>query len=134
MVGEFSHISLSELKLTDVGCGAGRHIPEFLALGFSPAHLTGIEVLVDRMIRAREMLPKAVNLIEGDAALAGLSLESQDVVLSACCFPPLLDDDFRQNLADRMWGWVKLGGGVIFYDFLYSNPANPDVRGVLCVE
>ncbi len=80
------------------------------------------------------MLPKAVNLIEGDAALAGLSLESQDVVLSACCFPPLLDDDFRQNLADRMWGWVKLGGGVIFYDFLYSNPANPDVRGVLCVE
>lgn len=29
-----------------------------------------------------------------------------------------------------MWSLVKLGGGVLWYDFTYNNPNNPDVRGV----
>ena len=29
-----------------------------------------------------------------------------------------------------MWALVKPGGGVLWYDFVYNNPRNPDVRGV----
>ena len=29
-----------------------------------------------------------------------------------------------------MWRWVRPGGGVLWYDFTFDNPRNPDVRGV----
>jgi len=29
-----------------------------------------------------------------------------------------------------MWELTKRGGGVLWYDFIYDNPENPDVRGV----
>ena len=45
-------------------------------------------------------------------------------------FSSLLDDAFQQHLADAMWRWVVPGGGVLWYDFVYNNPRNRDVRGV----
>lgn len=44
-------------------------------------------------------------------------------------FTPL-DDDFQQQLANKMWNWLRPGGSVLWYDFVYDNPNNPDVRGV----
>jgi len=29
-----------------------------------------------------------------------------------------------------MWALTKPGGGVLWYDFVYNNPRNPDVRSV----
>ena len=55
---------------------------------------------------------------------------SQDLVLQATVFSSLLDDAFQQQLAGAMWRWVRPGGGVLWYDFVYDNPRNPDVRGV----
>ena len=45
-------------------------------------------------------------------------------------FSSLLDDAYQQRLADIMWRWLKPGGAVLWYDFVYDNPSNPDVRGV----
>ena len=33
-------------------------------------------------------------------------------------------------MAARLWRLVRPGGGVLWYDFTWDNPANPDVRGV----
>jgi hypothetical protein len=45
-------------------------------------------------------------------------------------FSSLLDDAFQQQLADAMWHWLKPGGGILWYDFVWDNPRNPDVRSV----
>jgi hypothetical protein len=45
-------------------------------------------------------------------------------------FSSLLDDVFQQQLAHCMWRWLKPGGAVLWYDFSFDNPRNPDVRGV----
>ena len=45
-------------------------------------------------------------------------------------FPSKPDDGFQQKLGDRMWALTKPGGGVLWYDFIFINPRNPDVRGV----
>ncbi len=68
----------------------------------------------------------------GDAAAieSPVSLASQDVVYQSTVFTSLLNDAFQQRLADRMWAWVRPGGGVLWYDFTVNNPRNPDVRGV----
>lgn len=121
---------LSARRVTEVGCGAGANLLELLRFGFTPESLTGIELLPQRHAQARAVLPAAVTLHLGDALTAGIEPASQDVVLQATVFSSLLDKGFQQALADAMWRWVKPGGGVLWYDFTFDNPRNPDVRGV----
>jgi SAM-dependent methyltransferase len=121
---------LSSRRLLEVGCGGGGNLLDALRFGFAPEHLTGLELLPERCAQARAVLPMAVTLIEGDALVAPLPADSFDIVQAYTVFSSLLDDDFSQRLAAQMWRWVKPGGGVLWYDFSFDNPRNPDVRGV----
>lgn len=124
------HRDLGHLKLTEVGCGAGGNLLELLRLGFSAPHLVGIELLPERFELARQALPDAITLYLRDAVRAPLPAQSQDLVLQSTVFTSLLDRGFQQQLADTMWHWLKPGGAVLWYDFTFDNPNNPDVRGV----
>lgn len=126
----YSDTDLGSLKLVDVGCGYGGHLLDFLRFGFAPQNLYGIELLPDRVLGARARLPDALKVHEGDASTAEVAPASQDVVFQSVVFSSLLDPEFQKELADRMWSWVRPGGGVLWYDFIYDNPSNPDVRGV----
>lgn len=121
--------NFADTKLVEVGCGAGGNLLELLRLGFEPKNLTGIELLEDRIAQANKVLPAGV-VQGGDANSANMPPASQDIVFQSVVFSSLLDDDFQSGLATRMWQWVKPGGGVLWYDFTYNNPRNPDVRGV----
>lgn len=121
---------LAALHLLEVGCGTGGNLLEFLRMGCAPQHLAGIELLPDRYAQARHVLPAAVRLQQGDALLADVPHASQDVVLVSTVFSSVLDPDFQQRLAAAMWQWLRPGGAVLWYDFTYNNPRNPDVRGV----
>ena len=121
---------LATHRLVEVGCGSGGNLLEMLRLGCAPGHLTGIELLPERLAQARLVLPQGVTLIGGDAVTAPIAPASQDLVLQATVFSSLLDDAFQQQLADAMWRWLKPGGAVLWYDFTIDNPRNPDVRGV----
>jgi SAM-dependent methyltransferase len=121
---------LASLRLTEVGCGSGGNLLELLQMGFAPEHLHGIELLADRHAAARRVLPLATTLWLGDACVAPVAAHSQDLLLVATVFSSLLDDAFQQRLAQAMWGWLKPGGAVIWYDFTLDNPRNADVRGV----
>jgi SAM-dependent methyltransferase len=121
---------LASLKLVEVGCGAGGNLLELLRLGFEPANLMGLELLPERFERARAVLPAALPLWLGDATEAPVAAASQDLVLAATVFSSILDDAVQQRLAEAMWRWLRPGGAVVWYDFAFDNPRNPDVRGV----
>lgn len=121
---------LAATRLFEVGCGAGGNLLEFLRLGARPDQLGGVELLPERVAQARTVLPATVSLHSGDATALAMPSSSQDIVFVSTVFSSLLDDAFQQRLADAMWGWVKPGGAVLWYDFTYDNPRNPDVRGV----
>ncbi len=121
---------LGKRRLLEVGCGAGGNLLELLRMGFAPEHLQGIELLDERAAQARRVLPAALEIVAGDAAQANVVSASQDVVYQSTVFSSLLDDAYQQRLADAMWRWVRPGGGVLWYDFVYDNPRNADVRGV----
>lgn len=118
------------LRLTEVGCGAGGNLLEFLRAGFLPGHLNGCELLPERLALARQCLPAELQLHTGDAAAAPIEAASQDLVFQATVFSSLLDDATQQRLAGAMWQWVRPGGAVLWYDFRVDNPRNRDVRGV----
>ena len=132
MLRLFARLGLANFantRLVEVGCGTGSNLLEFLRLDFRPENLMGIELLEDRATKAGKVLPAGMVRL-GDAAAADIPPSSQDIVFQATVFSSLLDDAFQHELAARMWDWVKPGGGVLWYDFVYNNPNNPDVRGV----
>jgi len=124
---------LSNVRLLEVGCGTGNNLLEFLQLGYKPEHLQGIELLTAPAEQARRNLPGTVRITLGDAAgpaAACVPEATQDIVYQSTVFSSLLDDAFQERLADRMWRWLRPGGGILWYDFTVNNPFNPNVRGV----
>jgi SAM-dependent methyltransferase len=121
---------LRDRRLLDVGCGSGGDLLGFIRVGFDPANLVGWELLEHRAEAARHQLPASVRIDCGDALEIPAEEQSFDVVMQSTVFTSLLDAAFQQQLADRMWSLVKPGGGVLWFDFVYDNPRNRDVRGV----
>ena len=121
---------LSNLKVLEVGCGSGSNLLELIRLGFSPENLIGNELLPERVEAARKNLPLLCKVEEGDACLLNYPQNSIDIVYQSTVFTSLLDNHFQEQLAEVMWKWVKPGGGVLWYDFVYNNPKNKDVRGI----
>lgn len=117
-------------RVLEIGCGGGSNLLELIGLGFSPENLVGNELLPGRAQAARERLPQALHIFEGDATQLELPPETFDIVYQSTVFTSLLDDRFQESLASKMWGWTRPGGGILWYDFIYDNPRNPDVRGV----
>jgi len=126
----FSKKPLCDLQVLEIGCGRGSNLLELLRIGCNPCNLTGNELLPDRLSSARINLPEATRLIEGDASKLDIDANSMDIVYQSTVFTSLLDDNFQDNLARKMWSWVRPGGAILWYDFVYNNPRNSDVRGV----
>jgi SAM-dependent methyltransferase len=116
--------------LLEVGCGGGNNLLTFLRLGFSPERLVGSELQEERAAAARARVPSSVAVLSGDSAGLPLPDASFDIVFQSLVFSSILDPAMRVALADRMWRLTAPGGGVLWYDFTWNNPANPDVAGV----
>lgn len=123
-------LPLHDKRLLEVGCGSGGNLIDMMRLGFRPENLVGNELLQDRATEARARLPIATRLFVGDASALEFGDEQFDVVYQSTVFTSILDDAFQARLAAKMWALVKPGGGVLWYDFTFNNPSNPDVRGV----
>lgn len=121
---------LAQLDVLEVGCGHGDQLIDLMRLGFDPARLVGNELLPERAAAARRRLSPLTLLHEGDATALPFEAGCFDIVMQSTVFSSLLDDDFQALLAGRMWRWLRPGGAVLWYDFTWDNPSNPDVRGV----
>jgi SAM-dependent methyltransferase len=121
---------LASQKVLEIGCGGGSNLQELLLLGAMPENLVGNELLPERAEQARHMLPQNVKIFPGDASALLFEDASFDIVYQSTVFSSILDDELSCRIAEAMWRWVRPGGGILWYDFTFNNPANPDVRGV----
>jgi SAM-dependent methyltransferase len=121
---------LASRRLIEIGCGSGQNLLDLLRFGFQPENMVGNELLPERVEAARRRLPPALSIVQGDAMQLDIPAESFDVVFQSTVFSSILEASFQEALAARMWRWVAPGGGVLWYDFTFDNPRNPDVAGV----
>ncbi|MGC5324929.1 class I SAM-dependent methyltransferase [Brevibacillus sp. SYSU BS000544] len=134
ILGENSFADTNSQKVLEIGCGSGTNLLLFLKLGFLPENLVGNELLEERAEYARKILPPSTQILVGDASQLNLPDEYFDIVYQSTVFTSILDYQFKRQLAERMWNLTKPGGGILWYDFIYNNPKNPDVKGISIKE
>lgn len=125
---------LSGTRALDVGCGGGYWLRRMIDWGIDPAHAHGMDLLPDRVERARSHLPAAcdIRLADGQAIPwpdGHFGLVSQFVMFSS-----VLSPEVRAAIAGEMLRVTAPGGLILWYDFHVDNPRNPDVKGVTMGE
>lgn len=118
----------SSIKVMEIGAGSGSNLSFFKRTKVPPENIFANELLPNRVEMLRKNHPD-INIFPGNALELNFRGEF-DIVFQSTVFTSVLDDIFRQQLADKMWSMLKPDGIVLWYDFIFSNPANKDVRKV----
>ena len=120
---------LSDKKILDVGCGSGGFLREFVKYGAKPKNLYGIDLLEERIEKARELNPN-IDFRCGDASNLPYEDHFFDMVMQFTVFTSILDCRMKEKIAFEMLRVLKPGGTILWYDYYVNNPWNPDVKGV----
>lgn len=92
--------------------------------------IEGNELIEERCEAFAQLLPN-VSLHRGDACELPENMNGKfDVVFQSTVFTSILDAEFRGKLAGRIWELLRPGGVLLWYDFMYDNPFNRDVKGI----
>jgi SAM-dependent methyltransferase len=121
---------IDEISVLEIGAGTGGNIFLFKKVGVPWGNIHANELLPDRFQILKEAFP-LINAYQGDAAEMDLNPANLfDIVFQSTVFTSILDSDFKQKLATIMWSFLKPRGIVLWYDFIYDNPQNQDVKGI----
>jgi SAM-dependent methyltransferase len=121
---------LDATRVIEIGCGGRTWLRDFVKWGARPEHLTGVDLLPERISEAVRTCPPGVTLVCANAVALDFSDASFDIVLQATMFTSMLDAELRRAVAAEMMRLVKPEGIMLWYDYHVDNPRNPDVRGV----
>jgi len=106
-------VELQGARVAEVGCGLGYFLSRFLDYGAGQA--SGIDLMEDRVARARERDPR-LDVVAGDASELPWEDETFDVVSQFTCLSSVLDTEVRRAIASEMWRVLGPGGALVSYD------------------
>jgi SAM-dependent methyltransferase len=134
LLRELGFAALETKEIFEIGCGTGFWLRDFIKWGAQPTNLSGVDLLPDRMAKARALCPEGVKIQCGSAAKLAYPDETFDIVLQSTVFTSVLNDDIKRQMAAEMIRVVKGKGLILWYDYHVNNPWNPDVQGVKKAE
>ena len=117
-----------DISILEIGAGNGSNAHIFESLGFNLSNIFFNELIEDRIKAIKINFPDNI-VYEGDAIIAPID-KKFDIVFQSTVFSSILNQSDRVNLANRLWSLLKPGGVILWYDFIYNNPKNKDVRKV----
>jgi len=129
LLEEQGWIPLGDRRVLDVGSGTGAELAWFRELGAAPSHLVGIDLIPERVDRARGAYPD-LEFHAGNAEQLPFPDRSFGLVLVYTVFSSILDSRMAANVAREIVRVMAPDGGLLWYDFRYDSPSNPNVRGV----
>lgn len=121
---------MSDKAVLDVGCGSGEWLRMLTEWGASPLNLHGIDLLPDRIEKARAMSPAGLDFQVSNGWPLPFSDGSMDLCAASTVFSSILDEQARKALAVEMVRVTRLGGWLMVFDFAVSDPRNPDTLGI----
>lgn len=125
---------LESLRVLEIGCGDANWLRDLVRWGASPARLTGVDLLRDRLHDAARRGPPGSGLAQALGHELPFADGAFDLVIQSTVFTSILDPALRARVAGEMLRVLRPGGRVLWYDFHVNNPRNPDVRAVRPAE
>lgn len=122
-------LPLGSRRILEVGSGTGHELARLLQFGAAPQNLTGVDLIGDRVAEANRVFPK-LKIKLGNAEHLDFADETFDLVMAITLFSSIADRAMALNVAHESVRVLKRGGGLLWYDFRYDNPRNPNVHGV----
>ncbi len=127
-------LPLEGKRILDVGCGTGRWMRDLIRWGADPSLMAGLEVRPDAVDTARRQTGPHVAIEPGNATDLPFDSDSIDMVVQGTVLSSVLDDGVRERIASEAMRVLRPGGALLWYDFCFNNPGNPDVRAVTMGE
>ena len=122
-------LPLGSRRVLEVGCGTGAELARLLEFGAEPRSLVGVDLLAERVAAAKVAFP-ALDLRVANAERLEFSDREFDLIVAMTLFSSIRDADMARNVAGEIQRVLKPGGAVLWYDFRYDNPRNPNVHGM----
>lgn len=113
----------------EIGYGRLGWLADLLSWGVAEASLHGVELDAERAAESRRLLP-AADLRTGDASQLPFDDESFGLVVASTVFTSVLDEGMRRSIASEIERTLRPGGALLWYDFRFNSPRNPNVRGI----
>jgi ubiquinone/menaquinone biosynthesis C-methylase UbiE len=121
--------TLTGLRILDVGCGAGATLRQYLEYEADPAGLWGLDLMPAFIQKAHSGSPN-LRLVCGSASELPFPDASFDFASQFMLFTSVLDAGVKVRIAREIDRVLVPGGRLLWYDFAFNNPSNPDVRGI----
>ena len=118
---------LCNTRILEMGCGNGGVLAELVFLGASPGNLFGIDLNLNRVVRAQGILP-GTHFANADGSCLPFPQGAFDLVLQFTAISSVLDPDLRRAICADLIRVTRPGGLILSYDF-WLNPTNPQTRG-----
>jgi SAM-dependent methyltransferase len=121
--------SLREKRVLEIGCGTGGRMRELVLWGARPENLYGVDLIDERIREARQINP-GIHYAVGNAERLEFEDKQFDLLLLSTCFTSILEKEMKVHVADEALRVLRDDGIILWYDFRYDNPWNPDVKGI----
>lgn len=126
-------LNTANINLLEIGAGSGGNLPFFIEMGIKPENIFANEILPERIDALHRDFP-SINVLPGFSQHLNLNDNSFDLIFQSTVFSSVLNPNDRKAIANCMLKWLKPGGMILWYDFIYNNPSNPNVRKVSKTE
>ena len=133
MLAKYGFSDFTGKLLLEVGCGRGHQIGEYLRWGCNPDQITGVDIMPEFVTESSSRFP-GTNIIEGSALELPFDTDSFDIVSQSTVLTSLTDDGQRKLMAKEMLRVLKPGGIILWFDFRFRSPKNPNVRHATAAE
>ena len=125
--------NLHELKILEIGCGRGTRLFDWVRWGANAENLYGLDLMPELIDEAKKLMPHS-HFFVGSAGDVGFEDHSFDIVVQFTVFTSIKDAGLKAQIAGQMRRLIKKDGLILWYDFRYNNPKNPDVQAVKPAE
>jgi ubiquinone/menaquinone biosynthesis C-methylase UbiE len=129
LLAKHGKTDLKSIRVLEVGCGRGPPLLDWCRWGAMPSSLHGVDLMEVFVRQARQLLPAAgLSVASGDRL--PYRDRSFDVVVQLTVFTSILSADMRRAVAAEMCRVTATGGLILWFDFRYPSPRNPNVRAI----
>jgi ubiquinone/menaquinone biosynthesis C-methylase UbiE len=129
LLAKHGKADLKGSRILEIGCGRGAPLLDWCRWGAMPSSLHGVDLMEVFVQHARQLLP-AAGLSVASAERLPYRDRCFDVVVQLTVFTSILSAEMRRSVAAEMCRVTNAGGLILWYDFRYPSPRNPNVRAI----